>query len=73
MTIYHTHITRELDRWDTLAWQYYGDASRFEAIIRANPHLAIHPVLPAGQKVLIPAAEAQSIPAGPLPPWKKTK
>ena len=68
---YHVHISQPLDRWDTLAWQYYGDASQFEIIIRANPALAIHPILPAGSKVIIPAGAVKSIPAGPLPPWKR--
>jgi phage tail protein X len=67
---YIEHLTAEGDRWDLLAWHYYGDATRYEEIILANPALPIIPILPAGVKVLIPVADdpAPAVDAG-LPPW----
>ncbi|NTU68923.1 MAG: hypothetical protein HGB02_08600 [Chlorobiaceae bacterium] len=65
------HITKDGDRWDLLAWEYYGDAMAYEAIIAANPAIAIDPVLPSGLKVLIPVIEAaETDTTEGLPPWK---
>jgi len=67
---YIEHITTDGERWDLLAWKYYGDAGRYEEIILANPGLPVIPLLPAGLKVLIPVADTPSpvVDAG-LPPW----
>ncbi|EIA5671512.1 TPA: tail protein X [Proteus mirabilis] len=51
------HITRHGERWDTLAWHYYGDPLGYPRIIAANPHIAITPVLPSGVVVLIPVID----------------
>ncbi|HBJ6087903.1 TPA: tail protein X, partial [Escherichia coli] len=48
------HVTRDGERWDSLAWQYYGDPLGYPRIIAANPHVAITPVLPSGLLLLIP-------------------
>ena len=71
MSGYLEHITKDGDRWDLIAWQYYGDAMRYEEIILANPDVPIWPVLPAGVRLLIPVldTETQADAAG-LPPWK---
>ncbi|BDV42445.1 membrane protein [Geotalea uraniireducens] len=66
------HITSDGERWDWLAWEYYGDASRYEPIIAANPEVMITPVLPAGIKLLIPIiADADLVDTEDLPPWKR--
>lgn len=70
----HEHTTREGDRWDLLAWEFYGDAGAFEPIVAANPTVPLYPVFPAGVRLVIPervdlldtAATAQE-----LPPWKR--
>lgn len=71
MTEYIEHITREGDRWDLLAWEYYGDALGYERIIAANPHVAIVPVLAAGIRLLIPVVEEadDTVGSGGNPPW----
>ena len=28
-----THVTTEGERWDQLAWKYYGDAHRYPPIV----------------------------------------
>ncbi|ARF49412.1 hypothetical protein DSJ_08740 [Pantoea stewartii subsp. stewartii DC283] len=53
------HVTRNGERWDSLAWQYYGDPLGYPRIIAANPHVAITPVLPSGLLLLIPVIEAE--------------
>ena len=35
------HITTEGERWDQLAWRYYGDAHRYQPIVQANPHVPL--------------------------------
>ena len=65
-----THLTVVGERWDSLAWIYYGDASLFSPIIMANPSIAVESVFEAGLAIGIPIL--QVTPAAPdnLPPWK---
>lgn len=67
------HVTQACERWDTLAWRYYGDPMGYGRIIEANPALDISSTLPSGIKVLIPVlpAAAQALQAEELPPWKR--
>ncbi len=70
MTKYLEHITTDNERWDLLAWRYYGDPTRYEPIIVANPTIPIEPVLPSGIKVMIPVLDVMSLPATDPAPWK---
>lgn len=67
------HVTRDGDRWDLLAWEYYGDALVYERIVAANPDIPITPILPSGLVVLIPVIEvvAEETTTEGLPPWKR--
>lgn len=70
-TEYIEHITTDGERWDQLAWEYYGDSHAYERIIAANPTVPITPVLPGGITLLIPIVEDSEIITGEeLPPWK---
>lgn len=51
---YLQHIASQGDRWDTLSYLYYGDATGYERIITANSDMAITTTLAAGAIVLIP-------------------
>lgn len=63
------HITTEGERWDNIAYKYYGDSLAYEQIISVNPQFALTPHLPAGQVLLIPVlAESDAI-AEELPAW----
>lgn len=69
------HVTRDGERWDTIAWDYYGDPFNYEPIIEANPAANITPTLPAGIVLLIPILtldeqNSQQV-ASDLPPWKQ--
>jgi phage tail protein X len=65
------HVTREGDRWDSIAWEYYGDATAYEPIIAANPSIPISPVLPSGIKLYIPVITSEeTVSTEGLPPWK---
>jgi phage tail protein X len=64
------HTTTEGERWDQLAWRYYGDARRYLPIVQANPHVPISATLPAGLTLAIPVL--QPLPTTEdLPPWMR--
>ena len=65
------HITSNSERWDLLAWNYYGDPALFGVIVMANPAVAIEPVLEAGLTIMIPLMETPTTTASSLPPWKQ--
>jgi phage tail protein X len=70
-TQFIVHITRSGERWDLLAWEYYGDATLYSAIIMANPAIPIDPVFEAGLIIGIPILQVSPIQRADLPPWKK--
>lgn len=69
------HVTIDGERWDTIAWKYYGDPFGYGPIIEANPAANISSTLPAGTVLLIPilSLDEQSAQqaASDLPPWKQ--
>lgn len=67
---YYEYITKEGDRWDLIAYDFYGDATMYEPIIVANPEVPIIPILPSGIKLKIPVIEIKNI-IEELPPWKR--
>ncbi len=71
-TEYIEHITKEGDRWDLIANEYYGDPTKYEPIIKANNRIPIIPVLPAGLTLLIPFDEEEETQdTSLLPPWRR--
>ena len=66
------HTTNAGERWDLVAWQYYGDAARYSIIIMANPGVPIEPVFEAGVTLAIPIIEQQTVIQDGLPPWKRS-
>lgn len=68
------YITEENDRWDLIAFKAYGDATKIQGIIDANPAVPIRAVLPAGLIINVPViddTQAESATATNLPPWKR--
>lgn len=71
-TEYIEHTTKEGERWDLIAYQYYGDSTKYEPIIQANRYIPIVPILPAGLKLMIPIVEeSENESTIQLPPWKQ--
>lgn len=70
---YLPHTAIEGQRWDTLAWLYYGDAYAYERIVAANPHIPLAATLPGGVTVYIPIIEVPATQSSSenLPPWKR--
>lgn len=48
------HIATDNDRWDHLAFDFYGDASLVEPLLQANPAYVRLAVLEAGLKIIVP-------------------
>lgn len=65
-----THITYAGERWDLLAFRYYGDPANYQPIIMANPLVPIESVFEAGVVIQIPIIAQQNIVSSNLPPWK---
>ncbi|MCR5892177.1 MULTISPECIES: tail protein X [Burkholderia] len=66
-----THITTEGERWDQIAYRYYGDPFAYERIIVANPSVPITPVLASGIVLSIPVVAADNVADEELPPWMR--
>lgn len=67
------YVTKQGDRWDTIAFKAYGDASLINGIIEANTSIVILPILEAGTRVIVPILESGEIQINSelLPPWKQ--
>jgi phage tail protein X len=63
--------TVEGDRWDTVSYKAYGDASKGNLILDANPFVKADAVLPGGLRLLIPVLEDEPQRTSNLPPWKR--
>lgn len=66
------HIAKDGQRWDTVAYEAYGDVAKLSDIIAANPDVPITAIIPEGTRLLIPIVEtvAVEIDKTLLPPWK---
>jgi phage tail protein X len=64
------HVTTAGERWDLLAWRYYGDPTDYSPIIMANPNVAIVPVFDAGISIEVPILQKSAVVTVNLPPWK---
>ena len=66
-----THVTSAGERWDLLAWRYYGDATLYSPIIMANPQIPVEPAFDAGLLIGIPILRVSEVQTNDLPPWKR--
>lgn len=70
MTEFYSYITKDNDRWDSIAYKFYKDATKYEVIIQANPSVPITPTLEAGINLKIPVLDEDEQIAFELPPWR---
>lgn len=74
---YLEYVTSPGDRWDLIAYAYYGDGMRIAPLLRANPDLvgdADGPtglVFKGGITLRIPVLEQNVVAQNQLPPWKR--
>jgi len=73
MAAYTEYLTMQGDRWDTVAFKAYGDATMVQPIIEANKEVYLTEILPAGVRLLVPIIEVVDNQTDPalLPPWKR--
>jgi phage tail protein X len=72
MATFNRHIVREGDRWDTIAYQWYGNAGLFSHLIEDNQHLSIWGELVAGETVFIRTDIENNTQINQyLPPWQR--
>ncbi len=71
MSDFYEYITKDGDRWDLIAYEFYSDATLYESIITANPEVPIIPILPSGLKLKIPVIEDSNEITFILPPWRE--
>ncbi len=54
------YIANDQDRWDHLAYDFYGDASFVAPLMAANPSLKPDQLsIPAGTKIVVPDLPAE--------------
>jgi phage tail protein X len=61
------YITGPGARWDTVAWQVYGDPTLVGVLIMANAGVAISPVLAEGLTLYAPVIPPPGPPANSTP------
>ena len=61
VTEYLTHRTKDGDRWDLLALEYYGDPLFFGPLLEANPRQGHKTLLEAGLRLRVPIIDRQDI------------
>jgi phage tail protein X len=71
-TQYIEHVTVAGERWDTVAWNYYGDPTFYSGLVFANPSVAVEPVFEAGIVLIVPILQKSVMMTTNLPPWKRS-
>jgi phage tail protein X len=76
-TEYFEHVTKVGDRWDLIAYSYYGDATLIKKLLLANPAIVGDPTTPtplvfgAGINIRVPILAQDEISVSQLPAWKR--
>ena len=75
MTDYLEHNAVAGERWDTIAFKYYGDAKLMHHLLKANPDLIRQGppdlVFQASVSLRVPVLDRTQADASTLPPWKR--
>ena len=69
MTEYILYKAKQNDRWDILAYRFYGDMYRQKELIEANGHVKLTPSIEEGEQLFIPILE--DLPTTSIPIWKQ--
>lgn len=65
------HITTDGERWDSLAFKYYGNPLSYVGLVEANKSYAHLPNLMSGLRLRIPVLDRPATRRKSLPPWRK--
>jgi phage tail protein X len=71
MAGYTTYTTNQGDTWTGIAWKAYGDVSKMDSIMAANPYIPASALLSGGVDIRVPILEKPSFNPSMLPPWKR--
>lgn len=73
MSSFVEYVTKQGDRWDTIAFKAYGDATLINGLIEANTTTVISPIIATGTRIIVPILESGDIQIDSelLPPWKR--
>lgn len=71
MADFTAYITKNGDRWDSIAWAAYGDITKQKDIMDANPDIALLPSFGDGITLFLPIIPEVKINSGDLPLWKQ--
>ncbi len=66
---YLKHIVTESERWDNLAYHYYGNPLMVNLLMEANPHIPFCEELPRGVTLWVPVVQAKQVNNQGMPPW----
>jgi len=66
------YSTVEGDRWDLLAWRFYGGMYGVSVLAEANGDVPMYPVFPVGTVLAVPIIERTRVVTNlNLPAWKR--
>lgn len=67
------YTTKQSERWDLLAWKFYGSVKAMNILIDANPTIPISNELAAGTQLIVPILDntSETVITTNLPPWKR--
>lgn len=73
MSEFIQYKTRDGQRWDSIAYDAYGDPFAYEIILMANTQYIGLATPPGGVVLRLPVIEQRpaTVPASSLPPWKR--
>lgn len=71
MAGYTNYTTKRGDTWAVIAWKAYGDVSKMDGIISANPYTPAYAVLSGEVDIRVPILDKPSQNQSLLPPWKR--
>jgi phage tail protein X len=66
---YIPYTSKQGDRWDSIAYDAYGDEKYMKEIADANIEIALDVPIPAGTLLRIPVLDIVQINKELLPPW----
>ncbi len=65
------YTSKQGERWDTVAYKAYGDATKINELIEANPNVPITDEIPPNTVLNVPIIPEPTLDEALLPPWKR--
>lgn len=65
------HITTQGERWDSIAYDLWGEERLMHHLVAANPDHIDVLVFPAGVRLTVPAGITRADATAEVPPWRR--